>query len=96
MVLQNGLLPVVSHWAREITQGAPHKLHYHLYRGEGLKIEEMIVTHCNQKGAKLIEYETDPKTLLLSQNLTTISLLIYVFCTSCEREIVQPVLHIKT
>ena len=64
MFLQNGVLPVVSHWAREITQRAPHKLHYHLYRGEGSKIEEMIVSHCNQKGAKLKEYETDPKSLL--------------------------------
>ena len=78
MVLQNGVLPVVSHWAREIIQGAPYKLHYHLYREGRSKIEEMIVTHCNQKGAKLKEYETDPKCLLLSQNLTTISLLICV------------------
>ena len=74
MVLQNGVLPVVSHWAREITQGAPHKLHYHLYRGEGSKIEEIIVTHCKQKGAKLKEYETDPKTLLLTPNRPLIQL----------------------
>ena len=35
------------------------------------------------------------KFFLSSQNLTTISLFIYVFWTSCELEIVQQVLHIK-
>ena len=33
---------------------------------------------------------------ILSQNLTTNTLCIYVFCTSCEPEIVLTVLKIKT
>ena len=34
MVLQNGVLPVVSHWAMEKLPkcGGPHKLHYLFYR----------------------------------------------------------------
>ena len=45
---------------------------------------------------QLEEYKTDPKFLELSQNLTTDSVLIYVFCTCCEPECVLPVLKIKT
>ena len=32
---------------------------------------------------------------LLSQTLTTDSVLVYVFCTNCQPEIIPPVLHIN-
>ena len=41
----------------------------------------------------LKEQETDTSYLLLSQNFMAVSLLIHLFCTSCEPKIVLPVLQ---
>ena len=50
-----------------------------------------VATICNFERPSLLvlkAYETDLQFLQLSQNLTTYSLLIYMFCTNCKCDIV--------